>query len=166
MGLMQIRRADEADLEGINEIYNHYVLTSHATFDVEPMSLDARRQWFREHDDHKYGVFVAEASGRIAGFASSRSYRPRPAYDTTVETSVYVALEFVGRGAGSALYHALFSSLAREDLHRAVAGIAQPNEPSVALHSRFGFTLVGRFSEQGRKFGRFWDVDWYERPLP
>jgi phosphinothricin acetyltransferase len=50
-------------------------------------------------------------------------------------------------------------------VHRALAGIAQPNEASVALHRRFGFHLVAHFSEQGRKFDRYWDVDWYERAL-
>jgi phosphinothricin acetyltransferase len=74
-------------------------------------------------------------------------------------------LDAHGNGIGSMLYGELFRLLAGEDVHRAVAGIAQPNEVSVALHGRFGFELVGRFTEVGRKFGRYWDVDWYERRL-
>lgn len=101
--------------------------------------------------------------GRVAGVASSGRYRPRAAYDTTVETSVYIAPDSVGRGLGSALYGALFDALDGERVHRAVAGIALPNDASVALHRRFGFERVGRFSEEGWKFDRFWDVDWYER---
>jgi phosphinothricin acetyltransferase len=102
----------------------------------------------------------------MVGYASSGPYRSRPAYGTTVETSVYVAPGRGGSGIGSALYAALLAALEGEDVHRAVAGIAQPNERSVELHRRFGFTFVGRFTEQGRKFGRCWDVDWYERALP
>jgi phosphinothricin acetyltransferase len=101
----------------------------------------------------------------VVGFARSGRYRPRPSYDTTVETSVYVDPASLGRGIGGALYRALFEALEDEDVHRAIAGIALPNDASVALHERFGFRRVAHFSEQGRKFGRYWDVDWYERPV-
>jgi phosphinothricin acetyltransferase len=67
---------------------------------------------------------------------------------------------------GSALYRALFEQLATEDLHRAYAGVALPNDASVALHERFGFRAIGTTGEVGRKFGRYWDVRWFERPLP
>jgi len=73
--------------------------------------------------------------------------------------------ETVGKGAGSKLYAELFRALEAEDLHRAYAGIALPNPASIALHERFGFKRVAHFTEQGRKFGRYWDVDWYEKPL-
>jgi phosphinothricin acetyltransferase len=59
----------------------------------------------------------------------------------------------------------VFDALAHEDVHRALAGIGMPNDASVALHERFGFRRAAHFSEQGRKFGRYWDVDWYERPV-
>jgi phosphinothricin acetyltransferase len=97
------------------------------------------------------------------GFASSGRHLERGAYDTTVDTSVYLAPDAVGRGIGEALYTTLFDALRGQDLHRALAGVAQPNPASVALHLRFGFRRVAHFSEQGRKFGRYWDVDWYER---
>ena len=71
----------------------------------------------------------------------------------------------MGRGAGSRLYEGLFKALAGEDVHRAYAGIALPNPASVGLHERFGFKRVAHFTEQGRKFGQFWDVVWYEHPL-
>jgi phosphinothricin acetyltransferase len=83
-----------------------------------------------------------------------------------VETSVYVAPELVGRGLGTLLYTELLALLAGEDVHRALAGIALPNDASIALHQRMGFVRVARFSEQGRKFDRYWDVDWFERPVP
>lgn len=103
--------------------------------------------------------------GCVIGYASSGQYRPKAAYETTVETSVYVAPDSVGRGVGASLYTVLLDALEQEDVHRALAGSALPNEASVTLHSRFGFHLVAHFSEQGRKFDRYWEVDWYERAL-
>lgn len=105
---------------------------------------------------------TGRAGGRV------RVERGAPAeggYRTSVETSVYVAPDATGAGVGTALYRALFDALDRTDVHRALAGIALPNEASIALHLAFGFRLVGRFTEQGTKFGRFWDVAWYERPM-
>jgi phosphinothricin acetyltransferase len=71
----------------------------------------------------------------------------------------------VGHGLGRLLYAALFDSLADQDIHRIVAGIAQPNAASNALHQRFGFKSIGVFNQVGRKFGKYWDVMWMERPL-
>jgi phosphinothricin acetyltransferase len=160
-----IRSAVEADLPAINAIYNHYVRTSHATFDLEERGLDRCRAWFEEHASPIHRVLVAERGGRVVGFASSGRHRDRPAYMPTVETSAYVAPADLGAGVGRELYAALIDALEEHGLHRAVAGIALPNPASVALHRSFGFRLVGRFTEQGLKFGRYWDVEWYERPL-
>jgi phosphinothricin acetyltransferase len=99
------------------------------------------------------------------GYAGTTRFRPKPAYDTTVETSIYCAPEAVGKGIGSRLYSALFDAIAGEDIHRIVAGYTLPNPGSAALHARFGFKLVGVFQENGRKFGRYWDVAWSQRPL-
>jgi phosphinothricin acetyltransferase len=82
-----------------------------------------------------------------------------------VETTIYAAPEAVGRGLGDRLYSALFESITNEDVHRIVAGYTLPNRGSEALHRRFGFELVGIFHQNGRKFGRYWDVAWTERPL-
>ncbi|PGH49904.1 GNAT family N-acetyltransferase [Streptomyces sp. Ru87] len=100
---------------------------------------------------------------RILGYATSSPFRPKPAYGTSVETTVYCAPDALGRGVGSLLYTRLFEELAGEDLRRAYAGIALPNAASVRLHERFGFGPVGTFHEAGRKFGRYWDVAWFER---
>ena len=79
--------------------------------------------------------------------------------------TVYCAPDAAGRGIGTLLYETLFKALECEDLHRAYAGIAQPNEASVRLHARLGFRHIGTYEEVGRKFGRYWDVAWYEREL-
>jgi phosphinothricin acetyltransferase len=101
----------------------------------------------------------------VIGYACSSQFRTKPAYETSVETSIYLAPDAVGRGAGSRLYEYLFKALEDEDVHRAYAGIALPNPASIGLHERFGFKRVGHFTEQGRKFGRYWDVAWYEKSL-
>lgn len=104
-------------------------------------------------------------SGAVLGYAGTHHFRDKAAYDTTVEATVYLAPEATGRGIGPALYAALFDSLRGEDLRVAVAGITLPNEASVALHERFGFSRAGVMHEVGRKFGQYWDVGWYERTL-
>jgi phosphinothricin acetyltransferase len=107
---------------------------------------------------------VAEESGSVLGYAGTMRWRPKAAYDTTVETTIYCDPQAMGKGIGSRLYGALFEALREEDIHRFVAGYTVPNPASAALHARFGFRAVGIFPEVGRKFGRYWDVAWSERP--
>jgi phosphinothricin acetyltransferase len=163
---LEVRPATAGDLAALNDVYNQYVRESHYTFDVEPMTMDARQKWFTHYaTTGRHQLLVAVSGGQVIGYACSSRFRPKPGYDTSVETSVYLVPESVGRGAGSRLYEELFKALEGEDIHRAYAGIALPNPASVALHERFGFKRVAHFTEQGRKFERFWDVAWYEKPL-
>jgi phosphinothricin acetyltransferase len=163
---LEVRPATAEDLPAVNDIYNLYVVEAHYTFDLEPMTIEARREWFTHYGETgRHRLLIAVSEGRIVGYASSSRFRTKPAYETSVETSVYVAPDAVGRGAGSRLYEKLFKALEGEDVHRAYAGIALPNPASIGLHERFGFKRVGHFTEQGRKFGRYWDVAWYEKPL-
>ncbi len=163
---VHVRTATAADLEAINDIYNHYVAETHVTFDVEPMSIEDRREWFGHYaESGRHRLIVALDGDNVAGFASSSRFRPKPGYLTSVETSVYLAADLVGKGIGSRLYGELFKAIDGEDVHRAYAGIALPNPASIALHEKFGFKRVAHFTEQGRKFGRYWDVAWFEKPL-
>jgi phosphinothricin acetyltransferase len=128
--------------------------------------MTARRDWFGHYATvSPHRLFVASESERLVGFATSSPYRPRPAYETSAEMSVFLAPDTIGQGIGTALYQALFDAIAGEDLHRAYAGIALPNDASVSLHNRFGFQEVGHFTEHGRKFDKFWDVVILERAL-
>ena len=163
---MHVRAGSEQDLHAINEIYNGYVQETHFTFDIEPITLDARREWFSHYaTTGRHRLLVATSHDALIGFASSGRFRPKTAYETSVETSIYLAPDAVGRGAGSKLYGELFGALEGEDVHRAYAGISLPNPASIALHERFGFKRVAHFTEQGRKFGRYWDVAWFEKPI-
>jgi phosphinothricin acetyltransferase len=161
-----MRAARLDDLARLTEIYNHYVVHSPATFDLEPKTLDQRREWFSQFAEAgRHRLLVADENGVILGYAGAMRWRPKPAYDTTVETSIYCAPESVGRGVGGNLYAALFDAIAGENIHRIVAGYVPPNPASAALHERFGFRPVGTFSEVGYKFGRYRDVCWMEKRL-
>ena len=162
-----VRAAESGDLLPLTDLYNHYVKTSPATFDLEPASPESRRQWMSRYADAgAHRLFVATTGDLIAGYATSGKLREKPGYLPSVETTVYVHPDRHGRGIGTRLYAALFEALVGEDVHRAYAAIVIPNPASVALHARFGFEPVGLFREVGRKFGRYWDVQWFERPLP
>jgi phosphinothricin acetyltransferase len=164
MSAVRIRPAERGDLPRITEIYNFYVLNTPVTFDVEAYSIERREAWFAQFGAAgRYRLLVAEEHGVVMGHAGTTRFRPKAAYDTTVETTIYCAPEAVGKGIGKRLYAELFETLKGEDIHRFVAVYALPNAATDALHRRFGFTVAGVFSEAGRKFGKYWDVCWMER---
>ena len=160
-----VREARESDLEAVAGIYAEAALTP-ATFDLEGRPVS----WWREvlaAADSAAGhlLLVAEREGEVAGYAKSGTFKVRPAYDTTVETSAYVHSNHRGAGVGDALYSDLFERLDATPLRLSVAGVTQPNEASDRLHRRHGFTEVGTFHGVGVKLGKAWDVLWLERPL-
>jgi phosphinothricin acetyltransferase len=164
MSETRIRPAMRGDLARLTEIYNYYVIHTPVTFDVEPYTVERREVWWTQFGETgRHRLLVAEQNGIVMGYAGSTRFRPKRAYETTVETTIYCAPEAVGKGIGNSLYARLFEVLKGEDLHRFVAGYALPNAASEALHQRFGFKVVGVFSENGRKFGKYWDVCWSER---
>jgi phosphinothricin acetyltransferase len=166
MAGIQIRAAIRDDLARFSAIYNHFVVNTPVTFDLEPWTVERRVSWFEQFGAvGRYRLLVATESDEVVGYAGTTKFRVKAAYDTTVETTIYCAPGFEGKGIGRQLYAALFASLRGEDIHRIVAGYVPPNPASAALHERFGFRLVGTFSECGYKFGRYWDTCWLERPL-
>lgn len=163
---MRIRAARPADAEGLNRIYNPFILETAATFETAAITEGERRRWIEERlSNPRCPAVVADDDAGIAGFANASPFDPRAAYETSVKVSVFVAPEAQGRGVGADLYGALFSALADADLHRAYALIVAPNPASVALHRRFGFTHVSTLDEVGRKFGRYYSVMWFEKRL-
>lgn len=162
-----VRDGAESDLDQLTAIYNHYVTTSHATFDIEPFTVEERRtQWFCHYrGDGPHRLLVATAGPTVLGYATSSPFRPKAAYATTVATSVYCAEAATGQGIGTLLYGHLLPALDGVGLHRAMAGVTLPNDASLALHRKFGFTEVGTEHEVGRKFDQYWDVTRLERPL-
>jgi phosphinothricin acetyltransferase len=165
--MVTVRAATLDDLPALTDLYNYYIINTPITFDLRPFEPQERRGWFDEHaDSDRHRLLVAEeAGGRVVGYASTSRWRPKAAYDTTVESSVYCRDGATGRGIGTRLYEALFASIAHQHVHRIVAGATMPNPASVALHERFGFTRVGEFTEVGFKFGQYWNVAWFQRPM-
>lgn len=159
-----IRPATRADLPRLVQIYNHFVSTSHVTFDVTPFTVSEREPWFASFSDTgSHRLLVAELNSVPVGYAASKEYRPKPAYTTSVETTAYMDPEHMGQGIGKKLYTTLMDSLKTENVHRVYAAIALPNPISISLHAKLGFKHIGTHHEVGWKFGKYWDVDWYEK---
>jgi L-amino acid N-acyltransferase YncA len=162
--MIGIRPATQADLAGAAAVYDEQVRTGISTFDLEPPPVSYWRHHLdsREPGDH---FLVADADGEVVGFAYSSSYRPRPGYRLTRETSVYVTERARSRGVGRRLYDDLLPRVAADGIHVVLALIALPNAPSVALHETCGFEHLGTMREVGRKFDRWLDTAWYQRIL-
>ena len=159
---MEIRDASESDLAAVAAIYAHEVATGVATFDTEPRSPET----WRPHLAPEPGQHLLVADdGEVVGYASSGVYRPKNGYRLTRETTVYMAPRAQGRGVGRRLYDELLGRLVDDGMHLAVAGVAQPNPASEALHRACGFEEVGVMREVGHKHDRFIDVRWWQRLL-
>jgi phosphinothricin acetyltransferase len=161
---MLIRPAAVADLPGILEIYNDAVLTTTATYDYEPRTLEHRQAWFEDHVRHGYPVFVAvDGPGHLVGWSALNRYHDRMGYRFTTENSVYVAAGRRGQGIGKLLLAPLIDAARDRGFHTIIAAIDADNEASIRLHARFGFEKVGHFRQVGFKFGRWLDVVYMER---
>lgn len=160
-----IRRAEREDCPAILDIYNEAVLTTTASYDVEPRTLEHRLAWFDSHRRDDYAMFVAVEGGRVVGWSSLSRYHDRHGYRFTCENSVYVAASHRGRGIGALLLDPLIEAARDRGLHTIIAAIDAANEASVRLHTRFGFEKIGHFREVGHKFGRWLDVVYLQRIL-
>ncbi len=161
---IQIRTAIPEDLSAITEIYNEAILTTTATFDTEPKTIDERRTWFDSHDP-QHPILVAEFDGKVVGWASLSRWSDRRAYDGTAETSFYVGSNYRGQGIGRKLKEAIIDEAKRLGLHTLIARVAEGSEESMHLNEQFGFVRVGTMREVGRKFGRLLDVHILQKML-
>jgi L-amino acid N-acyltransferase len=163
---MKVRPATHDDLPGILEIYNDAVLTTTATYDYEPRTLEHRTAWLDDHLKNNYPVFAAvNDDGRVVGWSALNRYHDRQGYQFTAENSVYVAADWRGKGIGKLLMKPLIESARQGGLHAILAGIDAENESSVRLHASFGFVKVAHFKQVGFKFGRWLDVIYMELVL-
>jgi len=155
---VRVRTAALDDAQAIAALYNVEVRETTATFDLEPRSVEAQRRWLQERSG-AHVVLVAESDdGEVIGFASLSPYKERPAYSTTVESSVYVHRETRGQGVGRELMAEVLETARSHGFHSIIARIADSQQPSLALHNSLGFELIGVEREVGRKFGRWLDV--------
>ncbi len=161
---LTIRRATVADLEAINAIYNHYVVTSTATYQIAPETIEARRVWFEAHDE-QHPVIVAEVHGQLLGWGALSPFHTREAYARTVENSVYIHHDHHRHGLGGALLEELIRLAQQLEYRTIIAGIDSEQAPSIALHERYGFASVGHLNAVGYKFDRWLDVIYMQRML-
>ena len=161
--LPTIRPATPADLPAILEIYNHAVVHTTASYDLEPVTLQDRQEWFAARERAGFPVFVAVGEGgEVLGFASYGTFRTKPGYNGTVEHSVYIRDGRRGAGLGQALMRRLIAEARAQGLHVMLGSVDADNAASVAFHERLGFRQVAHFHQVGRKFGRWLDMVFME----
>ncbi|CAM3366157.1 N-acetyltransferase family protein [Deinococcus saxicola] len=150
--------ASRTDVPATLEIYNHAVLHTTASYDLEPVSLDTRLAWFDHKQAAGWPILVLEDAGRVIGWATYGPFREKPGYAGTVEHSVYIRDGLRGAGLGTLLMNALIADATARNFHVMVGGVAADNAGSLAFHTRLGFVQVAHFRQVGRKFGRWLDL--------
>ncbi len=156
-----IREATFSDAGAIADIYNYYILNTVITFELDPITPQEtikRMEKYKEVGPY----LVSEEDREVIGYAYVSKFRERPAYEHSVETSIYLKNGCGGKGLGKKLYAELLTQVALQR-HTIIGGIALPNEASVRLHENCGFKKVAHFSEVGKKFGRWIDVGFWQR---
>jgi len=156
-----LRPCTRADAEAITLIYNDFIRDTIITFEEVEISADEMAQRISRVTE-RLPWFVWEQDGTVVGYAYAAPWATRSAYRYAVETTIYLANEYSGRGIGTELYSALIDALRQTDVHCAIGGVALPNPGSVALHEKLGFVKVAHYNEVGRKFGHWIDVAYWQ----
>lgn len=159
-----LRHCSPMDATQVCAIYNHYVRETTITFEESPVSEPEMARRITDITSHLPWL-VWEADGAILGYAYAAPWKSRAAYRHSVETSVYLAPQAIGRGVGSQLYAALIAELRKRAVHCVIGGAALPNPASAALHEKLGFQKVAEFRQVGFKFGQWIDVAYWELML-
>lgn len=147
-------------------IFNEEILHSTSLYDYQPRTPAIIEAWFAEKEKLHHPVVGALApDGSLAGFATFGPFRPRPAYKYSVEHSVYIHKGHRGRGLGKLLLHEILAAAQRQNFHTVIGGIDSANTASIRLHLSLGFTHCGTIKQAGFKFGRWLDLDFYQRLL-
>jgi len=162
----KIRKAVAADMAEIQTIYAPYVLNALASFEITPPDqTELTRRW-QTVTENGLPYFVVEIDGTIGGYAYASTFRPRPAYSSTVEDSVYVSQNFLGQGLGQMLLNQLIEDCAALGLRQMIAVIGDSqNHPSINLHKKCGFTQVGVMPSTGYKLDQWVDSVYMQRAL-
>ena len=162
MNNLNIRHASIDDVSPCLDIYNYEVVNGVATLDLEPRTLPEWQEWFRAHQTSDHCIFVGLMDDVVVGYASLSPYRPKEAYKSTVELSIYIHQDYRGRGIATQLM-AHILEIAKNDplLHNVVSVITAGNEGSTKLHERFGFTYCGLTPQVGFKHGKYQDTETY-----
>lgn len=164
MGASSIRLAHRNDAKAIADIYNYYILNTSVTFEEQPITADEMALRMESKiEQNRWFVNVDE--GRVTGYAYAGPFASRSAWRYTLELSVYIDNNCAGKGVGTKLYQHLLRILKEQDVHSVMGLITLPNESSVRLHEKLGFTKVGLVGQGGYKFGRWIDVEYWQLML-
>lgn len=164
MSNFKIVAAKISDAPDIHRIYAPYITKTPITFETVVPSVNEIADRI-EKVMERYPWIVAIDNNRIIGYAYATQIRTRAAYDWSVETAVYIQEDYTGKGAGTQLYQKLLSVLRQQNYTNASGGVALPNEASVKLHEKLGFSHIGTFKKIGYKFDQWWDVGWWQKEL-
>ena len=156
-----IRTVQKEDAQQICGIYNHYIENTVITFEETSVSVTEMENRIREITA-SLPWLVYEENGEITGYAYAGKWKGRCAYRYSVESTIYLKNDYIGKSIGTKLYSGLIDELSKKDLHAVIAGIALPNERSQKIHEKFGFKKVAHFSEVGFKFNKWIDVGYWE----
>jgi L-amino acid N-acyltransferase YncA len=156
----QVRDACVGDAGAVQTIYAPAVASTAISFETEVPTVEEMAERITT-TTVAFPWLVAELDDEVVGYAYAAAFNDRAAYRWSVSTSVYVADGAQRRGVGRLLYDALLPRVRALGYVNAYAGIALPNEASVALHERFGFRRVAVFPAAGFKLGAWHDVGWW-----
>jgi phosphinothricin acetyltransferase len=160
-----IRNVKLSDAEHIAQIYNYYIENTVITFDENTVAEEKIRQKIENIGAKGYPFIVYEENGQLIGYAYIDTWRPHSAYNITLETSIYLDMQYAGKGLGTKLYEALIEKSHGMNIHSLIAVISLPNDCSRRLHEKFGFRLIGNFKETGEKFNKLIDVEFWQKTL-
>ncbi|BCP55670.1 phosphinothricin acetyltransferase [Kaistia sp. 32K] len=163
---LRIRPVAADDLAAITAIYRHAVLHGTASFEIEPPSEAEMRRRYDALLQGGHPYLVATTGDELLGYAYAGPYRPRAAYRSTVEDSIYLAPGAQGRGLGRRLLQALIEAATEAGFRQMIGVIGDSqHQASIRLHASLGFRPVGIFEKVGWKHGRWIDSVLMQRPL-
>ncbi len=157
-----IRNVKVEDAKEIVDIYNHYILNTNVTFEVEALaSGEMAKRIEKKTKDNPWIVY--EEDNKILGYAYVGEFRERMAYKFTKEVTIYLDKSVVKRGIGTKLMEALIERCKKEyDIHTLISVVTVPNASSISIHKKFGFERVGYFKEVGFKNNKWLDVEYLQ----
>ncbi|MBA8759546.1 GNAT family N-acetyltransferase [Staphylococcus schleiferi subsp. coagulans] len=160
-----IRQAQVNDLTQIQEIYNHAIKHTTAVYTYETVTLEERENWFQTKQQLQQPVFVYERNGEVLGFATYGQFRNWPAYQFTIEHSLYVSPNARREGIASQLLENIIQDAREKQVQTMMAGIDDQNIQSKLLHEKFGFRHMGTLEKVGYKFDQWLDLAFYQIQL-